>query len=594
MSEPIGIFVAWPYANGPLHIGHVAGSLLPPDIYARYHRLRGNKVLMVSGSDAHGTPITVSARRAGVSPRQFFLKWHHSFLESLQSLGISFDLFTHTDTRNHHRVAQDIFLTLLKNGHLYREIQEQLYSPTQHRFLPDRDVEGTCPHCGYADARGDQCDNCGRLLDALELIDPRSKGDGSTPIVRETEHFFLNLPQFSDALRDWIQDQDYWRPNVRNWALGMIREGLQGRSITRDLDWGIRVPVAGWDDKVLYVWFEAVMGYLSASIEWANNCGEPEAWRDWWYSTSARGLYFMGKDNIPFHVVIWPSMLLGIEGFYAEGLDEHLNLPYDIPANEHLTLEGRPMSTSRNWAVWLPDYLERHDPDPLRYYLTIAAPEGRDADFSWSEFVRRNNDELVATWGNLANRVLNFAYSRFDGHVPQPGELTDVDSRIVNQAEDTFETVGDLLDQAEFKAALTEALALAHAANRWLDERAPWLLIKEDRTAAATIVFVALRLVDSLKTLLYPFLPFTSQALHEYLGYDYHLGGRLHIQSFDEDGQTHDALTYKPTDDQSDRWGPSQLPPGQTLRQPQALFQKLDPSVAEEEVARLREQAEPT
>jgi methionyl-tRNA synthetase len=542
MTERIGIFVAWPYANGPLHIGHVAGSLLPPDIHARYHRLRGHEVLMVSGSDSHGTPVTVSARQAGISPREFFLKWHHSFLENLQRLGISFDLFTHTDTRNHYRVAQDMFLRLLENGHLYREIREQLYSTTEDRFLPDRDVEGTCPYCGYTEARGDQCDNCGRLLDALELIDPRSKGDGSRPIVRETEHFFLDLPQFSDALRDWIQDQEHWRPNVRNWALGMIREGLQGRPITRDLDWGIPVPVEGWDDKVLYVWFEAVIGYLSASIEWADNRGEPDAWQEWWYNPAARGVYFMGKDNIPFHAVIWPAILLGTQGLYAGDSDKQLNLPYDIPANEHLTLEGRPMSTSRNWAVWLPDYLARFDPDPLRYYLTIAAPEGRDADFSWSEFVRRNNDELVATWGNLANRVLNFAYSRFNGRVPDAGELTVADWEILQQAEVAFDTVGDLLDQAEFKAALTEALALAHAANRWLDERAPWHLIREDRAAAATAVFVALRLVDSLKILLYPFLPFTSQALNAYLGYDTDLSGALRIRSFDEDGHSHDAL----------------------------------------------------
>ncbi|MBS1253665.1 MAG: Methionine--tRNA ligase [Anaerolineales bacterium] len=594
MTEHIGIFVAWPYANGPLHVGHIAGAYLPPDIYARYHRMRGNKALMVSGSDSHGTPITVGAAQAGVPPRQFFEQWHETFLDSFKQLGISFDLFTHTDTRNHHQVAQDIFVALLENGYLYRETQQQLYSQTEDRFLPDRDVEGTCPHCGYEEARGDQCDNCGRLLDALELIDPRSKGDGSTPIARETEHYFLDLPAFSERLEQWIEGQEYWRTNVRHWALGMIREGLQGRPITRDLSWGIPVPLEDWGaDKVLYVWFEAVIGYLSASVEWAKNQGEPDAWQAWWYDPSARGSYFVGKDNIPFHAVIWPAMLLGTEHLYTDDGSQQLNLPYDVPANEHLTLENQPMSTSRNWAVWLPDYLERYDPDPLRYYLTIAAPEGRDADFSWSEFVRRNNDELVATWGNLVNRVLNFAHSRFGAQVPARGEFSETDKDILNQVEAAFDTVGQLLDEAKFKAALTEALALAHAANRWLDDRAPWLLIKEDREAAATAVYVALSVVDSLKTLLYPFLPFTCQELNMYLGYDDDLKGELTIEAFEEDGVTHEALVYAPAEVSIDRWQPSQLPAGQALRKPEPLFKKLDTSVADEELERLEEQAAP-
>ncbi|MFQ5855596.1 MAG: methionine--tRNA ligase [Anaerolineae bacterium] len=593
MTKHIGVFVAWPYANGPLHVGHIAGAYLPPDIYARYHRMRGNKVLMVSGSDSHGTPITVGATRAGMPPKQFFEQWHQTFLDNFQRLGISFDLFTHTDTRNHHRVSQDIFLALLERGYLYRETQQQLYSEAEGRFLPDRDVEGTCPHCDYEEARGDQCDNCGRLLDALELINPRSKSDGSTPVVRETEHYFLDLPTFSERLRTWIEKQEHWRPNVRNWALGMIREGLQGRPITRDLTWGIPVPVEGWEHKVLYVWFEAVIGYFSASVEWARNRSEPEAWQAWWYDPSAKGSYFVGKDNIPFHAVIWPAMLMGTERLYADNESASLNVPYDVPANEHLTLEGQPMSTSRNWAVWLPDYLERYDPDPLRYYLTIAAPEGRDADFSWSEFVRRNNDELVATWGNLVNRILNFAHSRFDAQVPAPGELTEADRNMLNQVEGAFDTVGQLLGEARFKAALTETLALAHAGNRWLDERAPWLLIKEDPTAAATAVFVALRVVDNLKTMLYPFLPFTCQALHTYLGYDDDLLGELAIETYDEDGVTHEALVYRPSGGPTDRWQPSELAPGQALRKPKPLFEKLEPSVADEELARLHEQAQP-
>jgi methionyl-tRNA synthetase len=336
-----------------------------------------------------------------------------------------------------------------------------------------------------------------------------------------------------------------------------------------------------------------VIGYLSASIEWAGHHGEPNAWQAWWYDPAARGSYFIGKDNIPFHTVIWPAMLLGIERLYTDDESKTLNLAYDVPANEHLTLEGQPMSTSRNWAIWVPDYLERYDPDPLRYYLTIAAPEGGDADFSWSEFMRRNNDELVATWGNLANRILNFAYSRFDGQVPAPNELVEADKTILNQAENAFETVGRLLDEARFKTALIEAFALAHAGNRWFDERAPWQLIKEDRDAAATAVFVALKVVDNLKTLLYPFLPFTCQALHTCLGYDDDLLGKLAIETFDEDGVIHEALVYHAGVGPANRWKPSELAPGQALRKPSPLFVKLDPAVADQELERLHEQARP-
>ncbi|HDQ74050.1 MAG TPA: methionine--tRNA ligase, partial [Chloroflexi bacterium] len=343
MSENILVAIAWPYASAKIHTGNVTGSHLPGDIFARYHRLAGDRVLMVSGSDSHGTPVTVVAEREGKSPKETFEHYHRGFLDLFQRLGISYDLFTHTDTENHHQVAQDFFTALLSKKYLYREVQEQMYAEKQGRFLPDRYVEGTCPNCAYEAARGDQCDHCNQLLDPQDLINPRSKLDGSTPVLRKTEHFFLDLPKLAEAgLTDWLNEgKDHWRPNVINFARKYVGEGLQGRPITRDLSWGIRVPVPGWEDKCLYVWFEAVIGYFSASVEWAHNQwahnqGEPEAWKDWWYQPEAKTLYFIGKDNIPFHAVIWPAELMGVERLYEEDETKKLNLPYDVPANEFM------------------------------------------------------------------------------------------------------------------------------------------------------------------------------------------------------------------------------------------------------------------
>jgi len=408
------------------------------------------------------------------------------------------------------------------------------------------------------------------------LIEPRCKFDGTTPVIRETEHFFLDLPAFSERLSHWLQDKDFWRPNVLNFTTNMLRQGLRARAITRDMEWGVEVPVEGYEDKRIYVWFEAVIGYLSASIEWAKNQGQAERWREWWQEP-ARGYYFIGKDNIFFHSVIWPAMLIG----YGD-----LNLPYDVPANEYLNLEGRKLSTSRNWAVWLPDYLSRYDPDPLRYYLTVNAPESRDTDFSWYDFWRRNNDELLATWGNLAHRVLTFAYRNFEQQVPQPGELGAEDRAILEKVEGAFEPVGDLIGQARFKAALAEVMAVAHEANRYLDEKEPWKVMKEDRQAAATTMYVMLGVINSLKILFCPFLPFSSQKLHEFLGCEGSLIGQPRVETFHEEEKSHQALVYDPpTADVS--WAPSSLPAGQALKKPERLFKKLDESIVEEELARL-------
>jgi methionyl-tRNA synthetase len=578
MDERILLGVAWPYANSPLHLGQIAGAYLPPDIFARYHRLRGNRVLMVSGADTHGTPITVTAEKEGVDPAIVIERYHRTFVESFMGLGITFDLFTHTDTANHWEITTDFFLRLLVKGYIYNEAMKALYCEDCQRFLADRYVEGICPFCGFEDARGDQCDNCGKPLDALELIAPRCKFCGHSPVVRETEHFFLDLAQFNEPLKAWIADKDFWRPSVRNFSMNLLNEGLRGRAITRDIAWGIPVPVAGYEDKRIYVWFDAVIGYLAASVEWARNRGTPELWREWWdLDQTARSYYFIGKDNIFFHTLIWPAMLMGYGG---------RALPYDVPANEYLTLEGRKISSSRNWAIWAPDALSRYDPDPLRYYLTASAPEASDADFSWQEFLDRNNNELVGTWGNLAHRMLTYAVKNFDSQVPTPGELTDLDRELQATITAAFDAVAVDLEACRFRLALFKAIGAAREANRYLDAAAPWKILKTDRARAATATYVALWAIDSLKTLLLPFLPFSSQQLHGYLGYTDDLLGEQEVVTYYEGDRSHLGLTYR-YELAGDRWHPSKLQPGQALLPPKPLFVKLEPEIVAQELARL-------
>ncbi len=592
MSEHILVAIAWPYANSHIHVGNITGSHLPGDIFARYQRLAGKKPLMVSGSDAHGTPVTVYADANDTTPLQVYQQFHNEFLDLFQQLGISYDLYTSTHTENHFEVSQKIFLALKKNDYLYTEKQQQWYAPSQKRFLPDRYVEGTCYVCGYENARGDQCDNCGTLLDATQLIDPRSKIDGSTPELRETEHFYLDLAQLQPDIIDFLRDrEDHLRPNVLRQSLGQIlATDLHGRAITRDLDWGIPVPVEGWEGKCLYVWFEAVIGYLSAAIEWAKLSGDAEAWHDWWYDPVARSLYFIGKDNIPFHAVIWPAQLIGAGEWFGELLEgvegRQLNLPSDIPANEFMNLEKRKISGSRNWAVWGLDFLTRYDPDPLRYYLTVNMPESKDTDWDWEGFLHRNNDELVATWGNLANRVLSFAHKNWDGRVPTPGELRPEDHAILDTVEAGFETVGEQIDAVHLRAALGEAVRLASEVNKYLDQAAPWFEIKEDEQAAATTVFTAIKAIDSLKTLFAPFLPFTSEKLHATLGYTAPLFGEQYVETATDALGEHQVLRYRPGK-ASGRWEPSRLQPGQALQPPEPLFRKLDEGIVEQERARL-------
>ena len=584
------VCVAWPYASADIHQGNVTGSYLPADIYARYHRLKGNHVLVVSGSDSHGTPVTVKADEEGKTPQQVFSYYHERFLEFFRKFGLSYDLFTHTDTENHHRVAQDIFTKLLEHGYLYPEVTEQMYSPASGRFLPDRYVEGTCPNCGYPRARGDQCDNCNTLFEsAKELIDPHSKMDDSALELRETEHYFLDLPRLAeDGLAEWIQeDKEHWRPQVINFARNLIlREGLQGRAVTRDLDWGIPVPIPEFGHKVLYVWFEAVIGYLSAAIEWASNHGKPEAWKSWWYDKNAQTVYFIGKDNIPFHAVIWPAQLIGVRRLYEDEESKRLNLPYDVPANEFMNMEGRKISGSQNWGVWMLEALERHDPDPLRYYLTVTMPETRDSDWSWHGYVERNNNELVANWGNLVNRVLNMTQRYFDGVVPEAREYREADLGLLQAVDAGFDSIGTLLDGCKFRAAAAEAMSLSTAVNQYLEDMSPWKTAKVDREGTAKTLNTAIQAINGLKILFAPFLPFSSQHLHEMLGEEGALFGEQRIETYAESERSHLALTYDGVRAVG-QWQRQPIPAGRILPPPEPLFTKLDDSVADMELARL-------
>jgi methionyl-tRNA synthetase len=552
MGERIYIGVAWPYASGPRHLGHIAGAYLPADIFARYHRAIGNEVLMVSGSDEHGTPITIKAEQEGKTPEQLATHYHNQFVETFQKMGISFDLFTHTNTANHIETTQDFFLTLLNKGFIYKDNVLQAWCPRCQRFLTDRYIEGTCPLCKFTDARGDQCDQCGKPMNPVELIAPHCKLCGTNPEFKNSEHFFLKLSAFQNRLLDWIKPRTDWRANVYHFSVHYLEEGLKDRAITRDMDWGVPIPLPGYDSKRIYVWFDAVIGYLSASKEWAKSRGTDQKWRDFWQDGTTKNYYFLGKDNIIFHSIIWPSMLMGYGG---------LNLPSNIPANEYLTFEEKKFSTSRNWAVWVPDYLSRYAPDPLRYMLSINMPETTDTDFSWREFYRRNNDELVATYGNLAHRVLTFTYKNYDGAIPEPGTLDAQGQIILEKARETIKTVGELIAICKFKDAIKAAMALAQETNRYLDVKAPWKAIKIDKSAAGSSLYIAISVLSCLRIVLYPFLPFSSQKLHEYLGYS---------------GNIQDV-----------RWGYSLPTVGQKLTPPQPLFTKLDEKLVEEENNRL-------
>ncbi|AAZ54427.1 methionyl-tRNA synthetase [Thermobifida fusca YX] len=590
--------VAWPYANGPRHIGHVSGFGVPSDVFARFQRMSGNNVLMVSGTDEHGTPIQVLADQEGVSARELADRYNRIIAEDLVALGLSYDLFTRTTTANHYAVVQELFTGLYRNGYIFSKTTKGAISPSTGRTLPDRYVEGTCPICGYDGARGDQCDNCGKQLDPTDLINPRSKINGETPEFVDTEHFMLDLPAFAEQLSEWLKSKGgEWRPNVLKFSLNLLDE-LQPRAITRDLDWGVPIPLEGWRDqpnKRLYVWFDAVIGYLSASIEWAKRTGDPEAWRKWWQNSDAESFYFMGKDNIVFHSEIWPAMLLGYSGKGSKGGEPGslgaLNLPTEVVSSEFLTMEGRKFSSSRRVVIYVRDFLERYDADALRYYIIAAGPETQDTDFTWAEFVRRNNDELVATWGNLVNRSISMAAKNI-GHIPEAGELTDADRAVLDASKAAFATVGERLNRAQFKAALQEAMRVVAEANKYFSEQAPWKLKKTDPKRMETVLHVALQLVSDAKTLLTPFLPASSNKVYEMLGGTGTWTGMPRLEEAtdsiggEEGVSTYPVITGDYADNEA-RWESIPIVPGTPLKPPTPLFRKLDQSVVDEELARL-------
>ncbi|MEO9326181.1 methionine--tRNA ligase [Nocardioides sp. C4-1] len=588
--------VAWPYANGPRHIGHVAGFGVPSDVFSRYSRMAGHDVLMVSGSDEHGTPILIAADEAGLSPQALADQNHRLIAEDLVSLGLSYDLYTRTTTRNHHAVVQELFQGVYDNGYFVEQTTKGAISPSTGRTLPDRYIEGTCPICKSPGARGDQCDTCGNQLDPADLIDPVSRINGETPEFIETQHFFLDLPALAEALGEWLDGREatgLWRPNVIRFSQNILKE-IRPRAMTRDIDWGIAVPLDGWRDnptKKLYVWFDAVIGYLSASIEWARRTGDPDAWRRWWNSPDALSYYFMGKDNITFHSQIWPAELLAYNGRGSKGGTEHgygvLNLPTEVVSSEFLTMEGKKFSSSKRVVIYVRDLLERYQPDAFRYFVAAAGPEAQDSDFTWAEFVRRTNDELVAGWGNLVNRTATLIAKNF-GEIPAAGVLTDDDEAVLAVAEQAFGVVGDLVGRHRQKAAIGEAMRAVGEVNKYVSDTEPWKLKGDDqRERLGTVLHVVAQCVADLNLVLSPFLPFSANAVDAAFGGAGDVAPMPRIEEADDldGGAGYPIITGDYT--AVPRWERRPIVPGTPVEKPTPVFTKLDTALVEEELARL-------
>ena len=545
------VTAALPYANGPVHIGHLAGVYVPADIYVRYLRLKGEDVKFIGGSDEHGVPITIKAKKEGVTPQDICDRYHNIIKKSFEGLGISFDIYSRTTSKIHERTASEFFKTLYDKGEFIEKTSKQLYDEQAHQFLADRYVTGTCPHCGYEHAYGDQCESCGTSLNGTDLINPRSAITGNVPVLKETTHWYMPLDKWEPALRKWIlEDHKEWKPNVYGQCKSWLDEHLQPRAVTRDLDWGIPVPIEGVTGKVLYVWFDAPIGYISNTKELL-----PNDWQKYWKSKDSRIIHFIGKDNIVFHCIIFPAMLMA-EGSYQ--------LPENVPANEFLNLEGEKISTSRNWAIWLNEYLEEFPgkQDVLRYVLTANAPETKDNDFTWKDFQQRNNSELVAIYGNFVNRALVLTKKYFDSVVPAAHELTDYDRHTIEEFKNVKETLGDNIEHFHFREALKDAMNLARIGNKYLADTEPWKLAKTDMARVETIMNIALQVCANLAIAFEPFLPFSSQKLRHMLGMpetDWNVLGSVDI-----------------------------LQPGhQVAQQPQLLFEKIDDDVIDAQLKKL-------
>jgi len=588
--------VAWPYANGPRHIGHVAGFGVPSDVFSRYMRMAGHDVLMVSGTDEHGTPILVAADKEGVSPKELADKNNRVIVEDLAGLGLSYDLFTRTTTPNHYAVAQEMFTTVHNNGYMVEQTTKGAISPSTGRTLPDRYIEGTCPICGYAEARGDQCDNCGNQLDAMELLDPHSKINGETPEFIETQHFFLDLPALAEALGEWLDGREAsgtWRPNVIRFSQNILKD-IRPRAMTRDIDWGIPIPLDGWREqptKRLYVWFDAVIGYLSASIEWARRTGNPEAWRDWWNNPEVLSYYFMGKDNITFHSQIWPAELLAYDGLGDKGGKPGpygvLQLPTEVVSSEFLTMEGRQFSSSRGVVIYVRDVLERYQPDALRYFISAAGPENQDSDFTWAEFVKRTNDELVAGWGNLVNRTATMIHRSF-GQIPAAAELNADDLALLATVGQGFTAIGELIERHRQKQAIAEAMRVVAEVNKYVTDQAPFKLKADDeRERLGTVLHVIAQAISDCTTMLSPFLPHSSNQVHAAMGGLGEIAPMPRIEDVDDldGGEGYPIITGDYTT--TPRWESRPITVGAPIAKPFPIFTKLDPSVVDEELARL-------
>ena len=551
---------ALPYANGPIHLGHLAGAYLPADIYVRYQRLKKRDVIYICGSDEHGVPITIAAEKKGISPQQIVDEFHFRNKKAFAGFGMSFDYYGRTSSEMHRKTSQEIFLNLYRKGLFKKKTEKQLYDQKAKMFLPDRYVKGTCPICSYPEAYGDQCEKCGSSLSSSELIDPISAITGETPVFRETTHWYLPLGDLQKEIASWIKEKTYWKPNVLGQVKSWLDGGLADRAVTRDLSWGVPVPLEEAKGKVLYVWFDAPIGYISATKEWAAEKDEPDLWKTYWQDEETQLIHFIGKDNIVFHCIMFPAMLK-VHGDYV--------LPDNVPANEFLNLEGNKLSTSKNYAVWLEDYLEKFPVDPLRYYLAINAPESRDADFTWQEYQQRNNSELADILGNFINRTLTFAVNNFDGKVPQAGDLDDLDNWMLDILKTAPARIGQELDNFQVRKAATAFMDVARASNKYFNDQEPWRTLKENKSKCATTINICMQACQTLAVLMEPILPFSAEKLWRILGNE----GSVHDQAWDEISS-------------------SQLPVGHKLGKVEILFQKMDKKLIQPEIERLQKIAE--
>ena len=571
LSERILVTSALPYANGPIHIGHLAGAYLPADIFVRYHRLQGDDIIHICGTDEHGVPIILRAREEGVPPKELVDRYYEQIRNAFEGFGISFDHFSRTSLPIHHETAQDFFLRLHEAGALVSKASVQLYDGKLGMFLPDRYVKGTCPHCDSNDARGDQCENCGKWLTPMELIDPVSALTGEKPVKRETTHWYFKLNDFQSKLEEWLDGRTEWKDNVVNFCRQWFKEGLGERAVTRDLNWGVPVPIPetapgregeGAKEKVLYVWFEALLGYISSTKEWAGNAGKPEEWKAYWQDGETRLIHFIGKDNIVFHAIMFPAMLMAYGGYV---------LPDNVPANEFLNIEGRKISTSKRYAVWLHEYLREFDPDALRYALAVNLPETRDTDFSWQEFQKRNNSELADILGNFIHRTLAFTQRYFDGVVPAPSDFDDRDNAAVNAIRTAPDTAGNAFASFHLRDGVKAVIELARTANRYFHEKEPWVTRKTDPKTCATTLYLSIQLIRTLAILMSPVLPFSADKLWRMLA----LEGKL-----EEAGLKVRRGVWEGA-------GELAVPAGHRIGEPEILFTKIEDEAIDRQIAKL-------